>query len=133
MNLDFSRLRRGCVRFMCLALCVTLLICTAVYFSDARDRARAGKPPHRWRVDVETVQGVSYTAKSIFINRDTILVRLYRTGDPTLLAERMFKEHGVDMSWTKDELIYDTADESFLGGGIQLPPTRLDNFLAKLP
>lgn len=62
-----------------------------------------------------------------------MVLRLYRTGDSTLLAERMFTEHGVELSWAEDELIYDTADESFLGSGIQLPPTRLDNFLAKLP
>lgn len=132
MPVSCSVLQRD-LRLLRWALCIAVFLWGAKYWLDARGRANAGEHPYRWQIDVAIVQGVSYTAKSAFVRGDTLVLRLYRTGDPTLLAERMFTDHGVALRWVEDELIYDTADESYLGGGIQLPPTRLDNLLAKLP
>ncbi|SCX54098.1 hypothetical protein SAMN03159363_1418 [Variovorax sp. EL159] len=128
-----SVLRRG-ARLLCWTLCLATALLGAKYCLDAWGRAHAGEHPYRWQIDTATVQGVSYTAKSAFVRGDTLVLRLYRTGDPTLLAERMFTEHGVELHWTEDGwLIYDTSDTSYEEGSIRLPPTRLDNFLARLP
>jgi len=115
------------------ALCIAILLFGIKYCFEARARVRADNNPDGWWSSVSDVQDGTYTAKRAFISSDTILLRLYRTGDPTLLAERSYRKHGVEILWTEHELIYDTADGSYLGGGIQLPPTGLDRFLAKLP
>ncbi|SCX54107.1 hypothetical protein SAMN03159363_1419 [Variovorax sp. EL159] len=114
-------------------LCIVIVFFGIKYCFEARGRIGADKKPDRWWTSVSDFPNEEYTAMSTFTSRDTILLRLYRTGDSTLLAERTYREHGVDIFWTEHELIYDTADDSYLGGGIQLPPTRLDNFLAMLP
>ena len=120
-------------RFLKWMLYIAIVIFGIKYCSDARARAHAGEYPHRWRIDVSNYPNGDYTAKSTFIGRNTILLRLYRTGDTTLLAERTFTEHGVALRWTKDMLIYDTSEDFYLGGGIELPPTQIDRLLAKLP
>lgn len=127
-----STLRSG-ARVLRWVLCIAMVLVGVRYCFEARSRSRADDYPDQWRTEISDVQGGAYTARSTVMSRDTILLRLYRTGDATLLAERTYREHGVELTWTDDELIYDTADESFLGGGIQLPPTRLDELLAKLP
>lgn len=114
-------------------LCIAVVLFGIKYCFDARARHRADGYPEEWRTERSDIPGAAYTARSTVVRHGTILLRLYRTGEPTLLAERMFAEHGVELIWTDDMLIYDTADESFLGGGIQLPPTRLDKLLAQLP
>lgn len=132
--LDVRPVRRGGARLVRLMLGIAVTLSCVSYCIDVQDRARAGEPPYRWRTDVATVEGVSYTAKTAFTRGQTVLLKLYRTGDPTLLAQRTFTEHGVALRWSQDGwLIYDTSDDSYLGGEIQLPPTRLDNLLAKLP
>ena len=115
-------------------LCAVIILFGVKYCFEARARHSADNETARWWTDVSTQPDWNYTAKSTFISHDTILLRLYKTGDPTILAERTYTEHGVNLFWTRSGwLIYDTSDESYLGGGIQLPPTRLDRFLAKLP
>lgn len=127
-----AMLRRS-TRILRWTLCVAVVLFGIKYFFEVKARIRADNHPEEWWSEVSPDRGETYTAKLVFINRTTILLRLYRTGDPTLLAERTYTEAGVALGWSDDELIYDTADESFFGGGIQLPPTRLDNLLAKLP
>ena len=112
---------------------IVILLLGIKYCFEARARVRADDNPDGWWSSVSDVQDGAYTARRAFVSNDTILLRLYRTGDPTLLAERCYQKHGVEILWTEHELIYDTADDSYLGGGIQLPPTRLDRFLARLP
>jgi hypothetical protein len=124
--------RRG-ARVLRWTLCLAVVLFGAKYCFDARARNRADAYPEEWRTEISDIPGAAYTARSTVVRHGTILLRLYRTGDPTLLAERIYREHGVELIWTDDQLIYDTADESFRGGGIQLPPTRLDKLLAKLP
>ncbi|WP_159270982.1 hypothetical protein [Variovorax boronicumulans] len=115
-------------------LCIALLLFGIKYCFEVKARVRADNHPDRWWSEVSPIQGGAYTARLAFVSRDTILLRLYRTGSPTLLAERTYREHGVALSWTDDGwLIYDTSDTSYDEGSIQLPPTRLDNLRAKLP
>jgi hypothetical protein len=132
ISLGHSMLHRG-ARVLRWALCIAVVLVGVRYCFEARGRSRADEYPDQWRTEISDVQGGAYTARSTVVHHGTILLRLYRTGDSTLLAERTYREHGVELLWTNDELIYDTADDSFLGGGIQLPPTRLDKLLAKLP
>ncbi|WP_447773715.1 hypothetical protein [Variovorax boronicumulans] len=116
------------------ALCIALLLFGIKYCFEVKARVRADNHPDRWWSEVSPIQDGAYTARLVFVSRGTILLRLYRTGEPTLLAERTYTEHGVELSWTDDGwLIYDTSDTSYQEGSIQLPPTRLDNFMAKLP
>ncbi len=83
-----------------------------------------------WQVEVSDTNNGAYSAKYTVVSRDDIVLRLYRTGDATLLAERTFREHGVEIHWTDDELICDTSADD---GAIHLPPTPLDRLLARLP
>jgi hypothetical protein len=115
------------------AICTAVVLFGLKYCFEAKDRIRAEKHPDEWWSEVSPVLEGAYTARLVFTSRSTILLRLYRTGEPTVLAERTYKEAGVALRWSEDELVYDIADESFLGGGIQLPPTRLDRLLATLP
>lgn len=116
------------------ALCIAVVFLGVRYCFEVKARVRADNHPQAWWSEVSPGRDeASYTARLVFTSRTTILLRLYRTGEPTLLAERSYTEAGVPLRWAEDELIYDTADESCLGGGIQLPPTRLDNLLARLP
>ncbi len=127
-----AMLRRS-TRILRWMLCIAVVLFGINYCFEVKSRVRADNHPEEWWSEVSPDRDETYTAKLVFISRTSILLRLYRTGDPTLLAERTYTEAGVALGWADDELIYDTADESFLGGGIQLPPTRLDNLLAKLP
>ncbi|RQO37504.1 hypothetical protein DBV14_32170 [Variovorax sp. KBW07] len=119
---------------MRLALCVAVVLLGVKYCFEAKARFRADGHPEAWWSEVSPDRDETYTARLAFIGRTTILLRLYRTGDPTLLAERSYTEAGVALRWTDDGwLIYDTSDTSYEEGSIRLPPTRLDNLLAKLP
>jgi hypothetical protein len=124
---------RRSVRALQWALCISVILFGVKYCFEAKARVRADGHPEQWWSEVSPERSNAYTARLVFTSRTTVLLRLYRTGDPTLLAERSYTEAGVALRWTEDELIYDTADESLLGGGIQLPPTRLDKLLAMLP
>lgn len=115
------------------AFLITMVIFSAKYCFEAKSRFGADVALKGWWVETSDYPDAQYLAKQIFVSREKILLRLYRVGDPTLLAERMYRNNGVKLFWTKNELIYDSSDDSYLGGGIQLPPTRLDSFLAKLP
>ncbi|WP_341893433.1 hypothetical protein [Variovorax sp. YR752] len=129
----FRTMRRRGARVLLWTLLIAILLFGIKYCFEARARVRADNNPDGWWSSASDVQDEAYTAKRASIGNNTILLRLYRTGDPTLLAERSYQKHGVEILWTEHELIYDTSDASYLGGGTQLPPTRLDNFLAKLP
>lgn len=127
-----TMLRQG-ARVLRWALCLAVVVLGVKYCFEVKARVRADHHPDEWWSEVSPDPGGAYTARLVFTSRTTILLRLYRTGEPTLLAERSYAEAGVALRWAEDGLTYDIADESFLGGGIRLPPTRLDNLLAKLP
>lgn len=131
--LDVRHSVHRAARFLQWALWIAIALFGLKYCFEVRNRLYAESHPEDWWTEVSTVPGGAYTAKLHFIGNRTILLRLYRTGNPTLLAERTYREAGVRLVWTAHELIYDTSDDSYLGGGIQLPPTRIDRLLAKLP
>jgi hypothetical protein len=117
-------------RFLKWCACAGLLVIGVNYCFDAALRARAGTYSDGWQTEVSKTHDGAYTARYAFIRRDKILLRLYRTDDSRVLAERTFTEHGVGLVWADDALIYDTSEDP---GMIMLPPTRLDWLLAKLP
>lgn len=130
MRLDIRAVLRRAGRVLRWTLCATFILFAVKYCFEVKARLRADNRPDEWWSEVSPIQDGAYTARLVFTSRDTILLRLYRTGDPILLAERVYTEHGVALLWTDGWLIYDTS----LGdGAIQLPPTRLDRLLAKLP
>jgi len=127
---DFRGVFRRSGRFLQWTLGIVIVLFGIKYCVEVKARVHAGESPHRWTIEVSDIQQGAYTAKSTFIGRETVLLRLYRTGDSTLLAERVYTEHSVALLWTDGWLIYDTSLDD---GAIQLPPTRLDRLLAKLP
>lgn len=118
------------IRLIKWAVCIALFLLAVNYYFAANARAHAGEATGGWEIEVSDADRGAYTARYALINRRDILLRLYRTGDPTLLAERTYGEHGVALTWTKDMLIYDTSIDN---GAIALPPTRMDRLLAMLP
>lgn len=130
MRLDVRAVLRRGGRVLRWTLCAAFILFAVKYCFEVKARVRADSRPDEWWSEVSPIQGGAYTARLVFTSRDTILLRLYRTGDPILLAERAYTEHGVALLWTDDWLIYDTSLDD---GAIQLPPTRLDKLLAKLP
>ncbi|WP_244138727.1 hypothetical protein [Burkholderia sp. BCC1640] len=107
---------------------VTLLFCAGSYYKDARVRSQA----MRFDTELSRNNGGRYTAQYAYLGADRILIRLYRTSDMRLLAERTYESpDSVRLVWTKKSLIFDTAVDS--EGEIRLPPTRFDRFKAMLP
>jgi hypothetical protein len=99
------------------------------YYEGAKARAAASA--------FQTVQsdedGGIYTARYAYISRDRILLRVYRTSDMALMAERTYRyPDAAKLIWTKDSLIYDSAGEGD-DGEVHLPPTIVDRLLAKMP
>ena len=111
-------------------LVTALALAVFNYLADVRLRSSVNSGADRWQTSVSDTQQGAYTAKYIFVTREKILLRLYRTGDPALLAERIYEENGVDLKWTENKLIYDTASGD---GHIALPPSQFDRLLARLP
>jgi len=101
------------------------------YYGDASRRANA----HVWESDVSTADGGLYTALYTVLTDELMLIRLYKTGDKSLLAERTFIHMDIPrISWDKDKLFYSTNDSSlFYDGFIHLPPRLIDKVLAHLP
>lgn len=107
---------------------VTLLFCAGSYYKDARVRSQA----IRFDTERSRNDGGRYTAQYAYLGADRVLLRLYRTSDMQLLAERTYESaDSVRLVWTKESLIFDTAVDS--EGEIRLPPTRFDRFKAMLP
>ncbi|MGU7841962.1 hypothetical protein ACV22V_21070 [Burkholderia sp. AW33-5] len=107
---------------------VTLLFCVGSYYKDVRVRSQA----MRFDTELSRNDGGRYTAQYAYLGADRILLRLYRTSDMRLLAERTYESvDSVRLVWTKESLIFDTAVDS--EGEIRLPPTRFDRFKAMLP
>lgn len=88
-----------------------------------------------WIEEVSDADGGLYTAKYAYLGRGWILLRIYKTGQPELLAERTYQYlDRAKLLWLENIIIYNTAeDELIYDGGVNLPPSRLDFVLAKLP
>ncbi|WP_244136276.1 hypothetical protein [Burkholderia sp. BCC0405] len=107
---------------------ITLLGYATSYYKDARVRAYAT----RFDTELSKNDGGRYTAQYAYLAGDRVLLRLYRTSDMRLLAERTYEyPDAVRLVWTRESLIFDTAVDS--DGEIELPPTRLDRLKAMLP
>ncbi|KUY91627.1 hypothetical protein WS50_22375 [Burkholderia territorii] len=107
---------------------IALLFCAGSYYKDARVRSQA----MRFDTELSRNDGGRYTAQYAYLGADRILLRLYRTSDMQLLAERTYESpDSVRLVWTTESLIFDTAVDS--EGEIRLPPTRFDRFKAMLP
>ncbi|WP_227747538.1 MULTISPECIES: hypothetical protein [Burkholderia] len=107
---------------------VILLFCAGVYYKDARLRARATQ----FVTEPSRGDGGRYTARYAYLGGERILLRLYRTSDMRLLAERTYAyPDAVRLIWTKESLIFDTAVDH--DGEIPLPPTGFDGLKAMLP
>jgi len=107
---------------------VLLLGGAGSYYQNARTRAAVV----RFQTERSDVDAGRYTAQYAYLGGDRILLRLYRTSDMTLLAERTYEyPDAVRLIWTKESLIYDTAVDR--GGEIKLPPSFSDRLAALLP
>ncbi len=107
------------------------VVCVAwSYYRDATDRAEVTKF-QRVLSDDPAYKG-EYMAEYAYLPRNRILLRVYRTADMSLLAERTYSyPDAARLTWTEDSLIYDTAMDS--GGELSLPPTLYDRITAWLP
>lgn len=109
-----------------------VLICALFnYYGDASRRATANE----WWTQTSTKDEGIYTAKYTSLTNEIMLIRLYKTGEKKLLAERTYDSSDIPrVFWTKDLLIYSTNDSSmFYDGAINLPPSWIDKVLAQLP
>lgn len=88
-----------------------------------------------WIEEVSDADGGLYTAKYAYLGRGWILLRIYKTGRPKLLAERTYQYlDRAKLLWLKNVIIYDAAEDELIhDGGVNLPPTCLDYALANLP
>lgn len=123
---------RNSTRFLGSALVLLpTLISLTNYLSDVRQRSFA----RVWDTEISTEDDGAYTAKYAYLGRDTVLLRIYRSSDKKLLAERTFEyPDRVKLYWFKNDLLYHTNDPSYLHEGtISLPPGPIDNILAWLP
>ena len=110
---------------------VAILVFFAGYGSDVIYRNSA----EHWFKEVSDVDGGLYTARYSYLGRGWILLRIYKTGDAKILAERTY-QYGdtAKLVWTDDAVVYDTSENGILhDGAISLPPTWLDGVLAKIP
>lgn len=93
-------------------------------------RARASAVT--FHTERSTEDGGLYTARYAYLANGMILLRVYRTANMTLRAERTYRyDDAARLVWTKPRLIYDTASGS--GGSVALPPPLYDRIMAHLP
>lgn len=86
-----------------------------------------------WERSFSNEDGGLYTAEYCNLKLDKVLLRVYRTSDSTLLAERTYRYlDAPKVTWTKDRLVFDTYENGD-GGSVPLPPTLLDRTRARLP
>jgi hypothetical protein len=100
------------------------------YYHDAIDRAKATDFDKELS-DNEAYKG-EYMAEYAYLPGRRIYLRVYRTSDMTLLADRTYAyPDAARLTWGRKSLIYDTSIDD--GGEINLPPTLYDRLMAKLP
>jgi hypothetical protein len=123
------RLKKAMKRILVWAALLLVVGSALKYQADVRTRMGA----NAFKESVSSTDGGLYTARYAYLGGEEFLLRVYRTADMALLAERTYPEpDAVDLLWTKEKLIYDTS--AFDGKGyIALPPTLLDGIRAKLP
>ncbi|VWC12502.1 hypothetical protein BLA13014_05290 [Burkholderia aenigmatica] len=105
--------------------------------------------PYAWRSDIRRktydlnqchteqsrLSEDSYTATYCYGPGENVVLRLYRTNNMGLVAERLFtfpRDEPVRLTWDRDAIVYDTAATDG-EGMIALPPSLSDRWLAMLP
>ncbi|WP_242540448.1 hypothetical protein [Trinickia mobilis] len=106
------------------------VVCTSWnYYQDATDRAEVTK--FHSELSYNDAHKGEYMAEYAYLPRNRILLRVYRTSDMSLLAERTYSyPDAARLTWTKNSLLYDTSIDD---GRISLPPTLYDRITARLP
>jgi hypothetical protein len=100
------------------------------YLSDAHTRATKA-PACEWNA-VPSPNNAPYLARFCYLDKETVLLRLYDAEGKALLAERsLFELDRPRFHWESDALGYN--DRKYDGGEIALPPTLLERLRAKLP
>jgi hypothetical protein len=98
------------------------------YSLDVSERLSL-EPACRWNL-IENPSKEPYVARSCYLTKDTVILRLYDLKEENLLAERVYSEPNVVLvAWTPSELLYRNS----MGDGILLPPILIDRLRAKLP
>lgn len=109
------------------ALFSTVVLC--IYLRDAHMRS-VGAPNCSWNF-IASAEGVQYSARFCYLNKKTVLLRLYDSSATELLAERTYLQLDRPfISWDSDRLWYDTYPE---GSFIALPPSLFERLRARLP
>lgn len=106
------------------------LVYLCSYLSDTR--ARATKAPGcEWNA-VPNPHNAPYLARFCYLDKETVLLRVYDAEGQSLLAERsIFELDRPRFHWELNALGYN--DRNYDGGEIALPPTLLERLRAKLP
>lgn len=127
------RLVRLCRAFLHCSLWLAAfaaLVFLCRYLSDAHTRATRA-PDCRWNA-VPNPNNTPYSARFCYLDKETVLLRVYDTKGQALLAERSFFElDRPRFHWESNALGYN--DRNYDGGEIALPPTLLERLRVKLP
>ncbi len=107
---------------------LSVFVALCIYGIEARERWLR-VPDCKW-VFVPNTENTLYSATVCYMTADTVLLRVYDLSGERLLAERSYRESGVDARWFSNEIVYDTSDDR---GSIAIPPSMLDWLRARLP
>lgn len=120
---------RALVRCACWLTTLVVLVYLCRYVIDAHKRTTK-TPGCHWNA-VPNPGNLPYSASFCYLNKETVLLRLYDQSGKKLLAERTYFH--LDRPFVllkKNELIFDTyPDDAF----IALPPSLFERLRAKLP
>lgn len=88
-----------------------------------------------WHAEQSTANGGIYTAQYALVDPDNVVVRIYRTADNKILAERTFRDpYWSGLAWERLAVIYKNGSAATLDdGAIALPPHWTDRLSALLP
>jgi hypothetical protein len=124
-----ARLHKPLLRWVCWVIALFALVYLCNYLMDARMR-RQKAPSCEWDI-TPSPDNLPYSVRFCYLNKETVLLRLYDSTGKQLLAERTyFQLDRPRISWDTDRLWYDTyPDDSF----ITLPPSFFERLRARLP
>jgi hypothetical protein len=123
------RAREQGKRFAKVVPLALLAVCALGYVLNLRSRMTECT----WERSVSNDDGGLYTAEYCNIALDKVLLRIRRTSDGSLLAERTYRYlDAPKVTWTRDRVVFDTY-ENGNAGAVALPPTLLDRLRARLP
>ena len=88
-----------------------------------------------WHVERSTADGGIYTARYAVLDQANVVLRIYRSTDEVLLAERTFHDpHWPGLAWERSAVIYKNGATATLDdGAVSLPPHWTERLMAALP